>query len=278
MKNRQLVAVFLLAAALPIQSRVVNPGPQRTVRVKIAIDEEFRKQPLHLLKARKWVTTASQFFDKHFGLSFEVSEFKSWTSANSETALSGLLHDLYEAIPSGESEIVLGFTGQIGSDSAASGVAAYRHGYAVVKRMKNEYTTALTVTHELCHLFGAVDLEGELSIMDKDEPRFECDEFTRQIVRLHLGRGFDPAVFPLSAKGMVSALDSCLARKKLHRKEAGVPLMLAVIYLEMEDFEQAIKECLEAEKIAPRDPMIQELMSLASQKRQRLSPGWGARI
>jgi len=219
-----------------------------------------------LLKTRKWVTTASRFFERHFSLSFQISEFNSWTSDNSRTVLSGLLQNLYEEIERGESDIVLGFTGQIHSDSAASGVASYRHGYALVKRMKNEYITALTVVHELCHLFGAVDLEKELSIMNKAEPRLECDEFTRQIARIHLSRGFDPAVFPLSADDMGSAANLYLTRKQLHLREAGVSVMLALIYLEMKDYEKAAQECLEADRLEPHDPMIQVLLRLASQK------------
>jgi Metallo-peptidase family M12 len=266
-----LAVACLLAAAHPVQSGEANPGALRTIKVKIAIDEEFRQQPLQWLKAEKWVSTASRFFETNFGVSFKVSGFKSWTSDNSKTALPGLLQNLYEKIGREGSDIVLGFTGQIRGDSRATGVASYRHGYALVKRMKNEYITALTVVHELCHLFGAVDLEKESSIMNKDEPRLECDEFTSRIIRLHLGRSFDPAVFPLSAEDMSSAMNLYQERKKLHRSEEGVPLMLTIIYLEMKDYDKAVKECLEAEKLAPHDPLIQELLKLTSQKREEPS-------
>ena len=265
-----LTASLVLAAALALHSGEVKPSVQRTVKVKVAIDEEFRQRPLQWLKAERWVSTASQFFETNFGLSFKISEFKSWTSDNSKTALPGLLQNLYEKVGRGKSDIVLGFTGQIQRDSVATGVASYRHGYALVKRMKNEYVTALTVVHELCHLFGAVDLEKEVSVMNEDEPCLECDEFTRRIVRLHLGRGFDPEVFPLSAEHMGSARDLYLARKELHRREAGVPIMLTIIYLEMKDYEKAVQECAEAEKLAPRDPMIQELLRLVSQKEKEV--------
>jgi hypothetical protein len=271
LRNGILAVVYIFAAALSLYSGEVKPSVQRTVKVRVAIDEEFRQRPLPWLKAEKWVSTASGFFETNFGLSLKISGFKSWTSDNSKTALPGLLQNLYEDVGREGSDIVLGFTEQIRGDTWATGVASYRHGYALVKRMKNEYVTALTVVHELCHLFGAVDLEKEMSIMDKNEPRLECDEFTRQIVRVHLGRGFDPAVFPLSAEDMSSARELYLARKELHRREEGVPLMLTVIYLEMKDYEKAIRECREAEKLAPHDPMIQELLKLISQKREEPS-------
>jgi tetratricopeptide (TPR) repeat protein len=267
MKNRLLAALILLAAALPIHTRELYPSGLRTVRVRIAVDEEFRRRTFQFLETRKWVAAASYFFEKNFGLALQIEDLKYWSSDNSQRTLSGLFQDLYEDIERGESDIVLGFTGQIRSESEVSGVASYRHGYALAKRMKYEYLTRVTVIHELCHLFGAVDLEKERSIMNKDEPRIECDEFTRQIIRLNRNRRFDPANFPLSPEDMNSALAFYLERKRLNRGEPGVPLMLAIFYLEMEDYEKAILECLEAEKIAPQDPAVQRLLRLAQQRK-----------
>jgi len=267
LRNCTLAVFFLLAAALSIHAREVNPSVQRTVRVKIVVDEEFRRRPLQFLETRKWVTAASSFFQKNFGLAFQIQDLKYWNSDNSKATLSGLLQNLYEEIDRGESDIVLGFTGQIHSESEVSGVASYRPGYALVKRMRNEYLTQETVIHELCHLFGAVDLEKEASIMNKDEPRLECDEFTRQIIRLNINRRFDPAMFPLPAEDMNSALSLYLERKCLNRGEASVSIMLAIFYLEMKDYAKAIRECLEAERIAPHEPAIQTLLRLAQQRR-----------
>jgi len=267
LRNRFFAAYCLLAAALPVHSHKVNPSVQRTVRVKIAVDEEFRRRPLQFLETRKLVAAASSFFQKNFGLAFQIQDLKYWSSDNSKATLSGLFQSLYEEMERGESDIVLGFTGQIRSESEVSGVASYRHGYALVKKMKYEYLTRVTVIHELCHLFGAVDLEQETSVMNKDEPRLECDEFTRQIVHLNKNRRFDPAVFPLPPEDMNSAVSLYLDRKRLYHGEAGVPLMLAIFYLEMRDYEKAIQECLEAEKIAPHEPAIERLLKLAHQRK-----------
>ena len=153
--------------ALPIPSHEVNARVQRTAKGKIAVDEEFRRKPLQSLETRKWVSTASQFFERHFGLAFQISEFESWSSDNSKNALSGLIQDLYKEIGRGKA---ISCSGSLGRSAA------------------------------------------------------------------------------------------------IQRTEADVPLMLTLIYTEMKDYEKALRECLEAEKIAPRDPMIKELLRLASQR------------
>lgn len=267
--TKSLLALsFVLAAALAVHPRNKSPDLQRTVKVKIAVDEEYRRRPLQFLETRKWLAAASYFFTKNFGLAFHIDEVKYWSSDNSQNTLSGLFQDLYEKMERGESEIVLGFTGQIRRESQVGGVASYRHGYALVKRMKSEYLIRVTVIHELCHLFGAVDLEKERSIMNKEEPRLECDGFSRQIISLNAGRSFDPAQFPLSARAMDSAMALYMTRKRLGRGEEGVPTMLAIFYLERKDYEAAIRECLEAQMIAPRDPAIQKLLVFARQQRR----------
>jgi hypothetical protein len=96
LRNGILAVVYIFAAALSLYSGEVKPSVQRTVKVRVAIDEEFRQRPLPWLKAEKWVSTASGFFETNFGLSLKISGFKSWTSDNSKTALPGLLQNLYQ--------------------------------------------------------------------------------------------------------------------------------------------------------------------------------------
>jgi hypothetical protein len=246
----------------------VSPPIQRTIKLKIAIDEEFRQRPLHLLETRKWVVAASSFFQKNFGLVFQIHDMGYWTSNNSRSSLSDLFQNLYEDVDRGENDIVLGFTGQIRGDSEVNGVASYRHGYALVKKLKNEYLYRVTIIHELCHLFGALDLENESSIMNKNEPRLECDEFTKRIVRLHVRRRFNPTVFPLSPEDMSLSLPLYIERKHSHPSETGAPLMLAIFYLEMKEYDRAIQECLFAERIVPHDPAVQRLLKMAHQQKR----------
>lgn len=267
------LSVFLVA---PVHSGDggAEREAQRTIRLKIAIDEEFRRLPApSILEVKKTVAASSRFFKKHFDLSLKIDEIIRWHSDNTKWTLEELFDDLYGAVSRGDCDIVIGFSGQIRGESKVFGVASYDQGYILVKRSLNPYMSNTILTHELCHVFGAVDLEMEKSVMNEDKPEFECDEFTRQIVRLHRNRRFGSGIFPLSPEDQKSAMSLYNERKGLRRQEAGLSLRLAALYLERRDSEKAIRECLEAEKIAPGDPAIRILLDMAYSQKLKVGTG-----
>ncbi len=266
-------AFFFLWAFVPAQSLDFDPGAgaQRTIRLKIAIDEEFWRLPgQSVLEVKKTVAASTRFFKKHFGLSLQIQEIVRWHSDNTKWTLEELCDDLYGAVDREDGDIVIGFSGQIRGESKVFGVASYDQGYILVKRSLNSYLSKTVLTHELGHVFGAVDLEMESSIMNEDNPQFECDDFTRQIVDLHRNRRFGPGIFPLSPDDQKTAIALYEQRKSLRRQEAGLSLRLAALYLERRDSEKAIKECLEAERIAPGDPAIRTLLDLAYRQKEEV--------
>lgn len=271
------VAAWLLAFLIaPVHSWDIGAEreAQRSIRLKIAIDEEFRRLPAHtLLEVKKTVASSSRFFKKHFGIPLEIHEIVRWRSDNTKWTLEELFDDLYGAVGRGECDVVVGFSGQIRSESRAFGVASYDQGYILVKRSLNSYISKTVLTHELCHVFGAVDLEMEKSIMNENQPEFECDDFSRQVVGLHRNRRFGPGIFPLSPDDQVLAISLYERRKTLRRREAGLSLRLAAIYLEMRNSEKAIRECLEAEKLAPEDPAIRILLEIAYRQKAEIGSG-----
>jgi hypothetical protein len=62
-------------------------------------------------------------------------------------------------------------------------------------------------------------------------------------------------------------------RKSLRRQEAGLSLRLAAIYLERRDSEMAIRECLEAERLAPWDPAVWTFLELAYRQKEKVGSG-----
>jgi hypothetical protein len=269
-------ASLLVIAFIPVRSQDVDgdPGAQRTIRLKIAIDEEFRRLPgQYALEVKKTVGASARFFKKHFGLSMRIQEIVRWHSDNTKWALEQLCDDLFVSVDRGDCDVVIGFSGQIRSESKVFGVASYDQGYILVKRSLNPYMSKMVLTHELCHVFGAVDLEMESSIMNEDRPQFECDDFTRQIVQLHRNRRFGPGIFPLSPDDQMSAISLYEQRKSLRRQEAGLSLRLAALYLEKRESEKAIRECLEAERIAPGDPAIRVFLELAYRQKEEVGSG-----
>ena len=277
-RTRGLPAAASLFVLLIVPVHSWNVGaerdPHRTIKLKIAVDEEFRRLPApSLLEVKKTVAASSGFFKKHFGLSLKIQEVVRWRSDNTKWTLEELFDDLYDSVGRGDCDVVIGFSGQIRSESRAFGVASYDQGYILVKRSLNSYVSKTVLTHELCHVFGAVDLEMEESVMNEGRPDFEADEFTKQIVRLHENRRFGPGIFPLGPEDQETAIALYERRKNLRLREAGLSLRLAAIYLEMRDSEKAIRECLEAEKIAPGDPAIRLFLEMAY--RQKAGTGTG---
>jgi hypothetical protein len=267
-----LTAFFFLLALSPVHSLDFDKGAgaQRTIRLRIALDEEFRRGPNLVFEVKKIVATSSRFFEKHFGLSLKIQEIVPWHSDNTKWTLEDLFDDLFTAVDRADSDIVVGFTRQIRGDSRINGVASYEQGYVLMNKYISPYLSRVIFVHELCHIFGAVDLVMEISVMNKDAPQLECDDFTKQIVQLHRNRRFGPGVFPLSPDEQNSAISLYEQRKSLRRREAGLSLRLAALFLEKRDSEKAIRECLEAEKIAPGDPAIRTFLELAYRQKEKV--------
>ncbi len=264
----------LLIVPVHSQEASAERQAQRTIRLKIAIDEEFRRLPAPtLLEVKRTIAASSRFFEKHFGIPLEMHEIVRWHSDNTKWTLEELFDDLFTTVDRDQNDIVIGFSGQIRSESKAFGVASYDQGYILVKRSLNSFVSKTVLTHELCHVFGAVNLEMEKSVMNESRPEFECDDFTRQVVDLHRNRSFGGGAFPLSPEDRESAILLYEGRKSLKRHEAGLSLRLAALYLEMRDSEKAIRECLEAEKIAPGDPAIRILLDMAYDQKAKVGAG-----
>jgi hypothetical protein len=270
-----LTAFFFLSALVPVHSLDFDKGTgaQRTIRLRIALDEEFRRGSNLVFEVKKIVATSSQFFEKHFGLSLKIQEIVPWHSDNTKWTLEELFDNLFNAVDRGDSDIVVGFTRQIRGDSRINGVASYEQGYILMNRSISPYLSRVIFVHELCHIVGAVDLAMEISVMNKDAPQLECDDFTKQIVHLHRNRRFGPGIFPLSPDGQKSAIALYEQRKSLRRREAGLSLRLAALYLERRDSEKAIRECLEAERMAPGDPAIRTLLEAAYRQKEEVGTG-----
>jgi len=49
--------------------------------------------------------------------------------------------------------------------------------------------------------------------------------------------------------------------------EAGLSIMMAQIYIEKQDYEKAIQECLEAERLKPDNLAVRGLLKIVRQRR-----------
>jgi len=263
-----LLAIYLLLISPSGLAENQKPAPTRTIKLKIVIDENYRKRPARVFEIKRWVGNASRFFEKNFGLIMQVHQWEYWYSDNTKGSLDDLMVDFYSKVRRGDCDIVLGYTDQIPDRADLSGIASYHYGYILLRRKKSDYVSRAILIHELCHLFGAIDVTEGSSIMNTYEPRLVCDEFTARVIQLHKNRPFSSSLFPLSPEDMESAIIIYNQKRELEGSQAGISIMLAHIYIEKRDYKKAIQECLEAERLEPDNLAVRGLLDIARQRHQ----------
>jgi tetratricopeptide (TPR) repeat protein len=211
--------------------------------------------------------SASRYFLKNFGLELRIEDIEPWISDNAKGSIYDLMADLIKKKSRFGYDIVLGFTAQPFLGPESSGIASYLNGYVLVQKLKEDSLNTLTLIHELCHLFGAIDLVEDYSIMARGNPQVYCDEFTRRIVRINKDRSFESGVFPLAPDKIGAAISLYKQRKALNRREVGINIFLALFYVQIKDYDQAIKECLEANKIDFGLPVVRSLLRTARERK-----------
>jgi hypothetical protein len=266
-KRQQLAVLFCSIPLLLGLSNPLKPSAARSVRLKVVADEEFRKKTSWILDVRRWLDSASRFFGKNFGLELKVEDIEPWFSNNTKGSIYELMADLIKKKDRFGYDVVLGFTAQPFLGPESSGIASYLNGYVLVQKLRDDSLNKLTVIHELCHLFGAIDLAEDYSIMARSNPQPRCDEFTGQIVRINKDRSFERGVFPLASDGIKAAISLYKQRKSLNRQEVGINVFLALFYVQTKDYDQAIRECLEANKIDSGLPAVRSLLRAARERK-----------
>ena len=123
--------------------------------------------------------------------------------------------------------------------SPALGIASYPHAYMLLSNVPNVEAMKYAFLHELCHIFGAIDLKEKGSVMGVVEPGLGIDRFTSEIVLLNRDRSFDRSVFPLAGSAIDAAIEHYKDRADLRRGEPQTLLFLTLLYLEKNDIEAA---------------------------------------
>lgn len=261
--KKNLLLCFLL---LIVSKSVLAQKQQiRTVDVKIAVDEGYRSRQGWLSEIKSMLAHSSREFEKRFGIKFQIKNFEPWNPSGSHNSMSKLLEDLRNNILKEEREVVIGFTSQLQLKHDLLGLASYLNGYMLIRWSRSEYAIRTTLWHELCHLFGAIDLEEEDSIMSRRNPGEKFDKFTSQIILLNKYRSFNPNTFPLPAKEIDRAISLYSQRKMLNRRENSIHVLLAALYSEKKDYQTTIRECRQALQTNPDSPELHYLLGIAYQ-------------
>lgn len=260
--------MFLLCFPVYFFSKSDTPDNDtvRTIRCRIAVDEECRAQKDWRTVIKRVVADSSKRFEREFGVKFEIARIRPWYSDDSRDSLFDLLKSLKGEIPQKNCEIVIGFTGQSYKKGAFSGATICYGSYVILRWVRSEDLMKRTLIHEFCHIFGGIDLRGEDSIMNHARPGDRIDEFTSRIININKFRFFEPQVFPLSGDKIDEALSHYESRKNLNRGEHEIHLILALLYIEKEDYDLAIRECQSALRESPGLPEAYSLLGTAYQK------------
>jgi tetratricopeptide (TPR) repeat protein len=92
------------------------------------------------------------------------------------------------------------------SGRRALGLASYREGLLVVAATRAGPAFRRVVVHELAHLFGAVHVPWQGSVMTADGSALELDARNTRLVSLHRGRRFASHLYPLPQEVRQAAL------------------------------------------------------------------------
>jgi hypothetical protein len=160
----------------------------RTVRVRVAADQDVARLPGWQGLLRSRVEAVSREYERRFQIRFKPVEFVVWF-APSETDIDSLRPALRRQAPPRGNEILLGFTGRIEPAKLGS-VVPFSNLLIVSERGEDsEAAKAMILAHELAHLFGARHVPDSNSLLSPAPRTFDVDaENTNTIWKL---RTFD---------------------------------------------------------------------------------------
>ncbi len=222
---------------------------ERTIQVKIALDEALENRDFYQLETRRLILKVFRCFKDHFGLTFKVRDFCWWKPEAGLTSMSDHLNSMRRKVPKEDCDLVIGIIQKERIRRHGSGITSYLHGIILIEDLGSKEIMELILKHELCHLFGAVDIVEPGSVMNFEKPGIQFDEFTKALIFLNKDRSFSPAGFPLSEEKIVRVIELCQNRADLGLGEIELHLTLASLYLQREDLVSAAAECQKAKNL-----------------------------
>ena len=163
-------------------------------------------------------------------------------------------------VPPGESDIVIGLVPPRFADDSSAGFAEYIGGFVLLE-MGNPWTMAPVILHELGHIFGAVDIQENGSVMDPTNPGFDFDAFSARVITLNRERSYRTGSFPFPLDQLEEVISAYRDRAALKRHEPALHLYLAYLWIEAGDYPAASSECLEVLKCSPDSIDVRVLLA-----------------
>jgi tetratricopeptide (TPR) repeat protein len=197
------------------------------------------------------IKACSRTFKERFGIRLKIKETEYWKLDKEQDSLSGLLTDLKKKVQHGDCDLVLGVVPPQSITDNVHGIADCYRGIVLMGYLELEDFMKYTILHEFCHIFCAVHLNEQGSIMSKENPSLIIDEFTSKIILSHKNRAFCSNSFPVSENNLDEVISLFKQRADIELGESEVHDYLASLYLEKKKYDQAAKECFKAKRLNP---------------------------
>lgn len=207
----------------------------RTITVCVAAARDLGRNEIWMVEITRILGDVSQIFQEEFGIRFKIEAYEYW-DPGSAMAASGpgkareltTLHTILrafrehakrvEGVGDGPAprrairgrpaacDILIGLISEGSDGSPGLGIADYLNGIVVLKYPKKKGGLLCVLLHELCHLFGAIDLKETGTVMSSSRPAFRIGKFTKAIILANRDRSFRPGERPLDERHLREAI------------------------------------------------------------------------
>lgn len=273
----------------------------RDITIKLAADEEFRKDAGWREKVKSFLDLASSDFKAWFGIRFSIQKYEDWTSDNSLRSLDLLADHLAATVNKDSCDILLAFIGQRHPQEKYDGFSLFYEGIILLLDSGDTEAMVHTLYHELAHVFGAVHVNTPNSVMDIYRRGDRVDPLNSEIILLNKERSFNSSSFPTPKvnrqraaelyKKIVSLSQASIAQRSQERGEtlAGqnkgqyalweevflynlddIHNLLAQIHLESGRYAEALVECEKALAVNPESLATNDLTGIVLRRAGQL--------
>lgn len=234
-----LAALVTVAIAVPGSAGV--PAPRRNVAVRVLADSAMGHDEAWKVDIMRAVLDVNQTLTAIAGIALKIKAYDYWTPGFSEGGPEGsrsvktvadylvLMDRHIRSSGRGGCEIVIGLVPEGPAGPVFPGIADYLMGTVVIKHLKSRGGIPYVLLHEICHIFGAIDLSTSGSVMSLQDPTFRIDGFSRAIIRANRLRSFLDGVFPLSGDTVPEAIQLYEERRALGLGEEQLSICLGVL-------------------------------------------------
>jgi tetratricopeptide (TPR) repeat protein len=196
MKRTLLPAIaFLCAALLPAPALRAADAPQlRTVKIRFAVDETFRRLPDWQNTIRENLQVVSGIYERQFRIRFDLLDIVEWSVGGEEEYTAVVLSRLRQSVEPGDADLLIGLTNQRCLDRVRGGTTQFGAEIVVLAGCNDLGLRAMTLdntlSHEIAHVFGAFHVRSHIRSIMNSHAADAFDPQTKRVINLFQGLDF----------------------------------------------------------------------------------------